>query len=723
MKTLLKIFGGLVALLLIVVVAGGVLLGMFFDPNEYKPEIKKLALEKGGVELEIDGDLGWSVFPWLGIEINQIKVSYPGKPQLAELNQAQVSVDLAALLSSKIKMSSIVLDGLTLNLEKNKDGSTNWAVAGAGQNASGTVESSANTQAATPTDTATPAQTNGGADIALDIESIAITNGNISYRDAAAGSKTLLKNFTMTSGKVTTSAFFPAELSFQAEQYQAEQQQMTVDAALKAEFFLDLANQQYKIKGLESTLGLSGAPFNGKTVNVKLNSDIESDLNKETASLKGMSLNAANLAASGDITVTSFSKPVISGNLKVAQFSLQELLSSLGQPAIETTDPDVLKAISFNAELGGAANTLGLNKMSLKLDDTSFNGNFAMNLASGAIAFNLKGDELNADRYLPPAKEQPAQASSGSGEKSAGYSKEPVVPVELLKGLNMDVDLGLKKLLISDLTLTNLELATSAHGGLVNISKINADMYSGSLRNSVVIDVRKSPTRFTVKKNVKGIQIGDMLKDLADTDRLTGTFNTQTEVTAQGESVYAMVNSLNGNANITMPDGTVKGIDIAQTICQGFNNVAALGVNADQVDRSTPFADLSSNFKFTNGVVSNNDLITKLDAITLRGKGNVSLPAQNLDYRLGLTIEENLFKKTCAVNNNLEGVEWPVNCKGSFDTEPAKLCRPDASVLKELLKQKAKKQLEGKLMDKLGGGGGGSKTEDAKKLLKGLFGN
>ncbi|WP_417228242.1 AsmA family protein [Amphritea sp.] len=708
MKTLLKIFGGLIALLLVVVVAGGVLLGMFFDPNEYKPEIQKLALEKGGVQLQINGDLGWSVFPWLGIEINQIKVNYPGKPQLAELNQAQVSVELPALLSGNVKMSSILLDGLTLNLEQSKQGS-NWAVAGTAQ-------------PSTESTPETAAESSGGAAIALDIESIAITNGNISYNDTTTGSKVLLKNFSMTSGKVTTGAYFPAELSFQAEQYQADQKQLTVDAALTAEFFLDLANQQYNIKGLASTLGLSGVAFNDKTVQVKLNSDIEANLANETATLKGMSLSAANVAAKGDVSVASFSKPVISGNLNVAQFSLQELLAALGQPAIETTDPDVLKAISFNAQLGGAANTLGLNKMSLKLDDTNFNGSFAMNLATGSIAFNMKGDELNADRYLPPASEQPAQASSDSKAKSTGYSKEPIIPVELLKGLNMDVDLGLKKLLINKLTLTNLELATSAHGGLVNISKLNADMYSGTLRNSVIIDVRKSPTKLTVNKNISNIQIGDLLMDMAEVDRLTGTFNTQTKITAQGDSVHAIVNSLNGNSKITMPDGAVKGIDIAQTICQGFNNVTSLGIDTEQVDRSTPFADLSSNFKFTNGVVSNQDLITKLDAITLRGKGSVSLPAQNLDYRLGLTIEENLFKKTCSVNNSLEGVEWPVNCKGSFDTEPAKLCRPDASVLKELLKQKAKKQLEGKLMEKLGGEEG-SKAEGAKKLLKGLFGS
>ena len=716
MKTLLKVVGGLVALVLILVVAGGVLLGMFFDPNEYKSEIKKLALEQGGVNLEINGDLGWSVFPWLGIEINQISVNYPDKPQLAELNQAQVSVELPALLSGNVKMSSVVLDGLTLNLVKNRDGSTNWAVAGAGQQASGTVSE------ATPSST----EAAGGAAIALDIESIAITNGNISYSDMIADTKVLLNDFNMTSGKVVTGDFFPAQLKFSAEQYAAGEKQMTVGASLNAQFLLDLANQQYRIKGLESVLDLTGAPFNGKTVTVKLNADVESNLSNETAALKGMTLSAANLNASGDVQIQGFAKPVITGTLEVAQFSLQELLVAMGQPAIETTDPVVLKAISFNAELGGAPNTLGMNKMALKLDDTSFNGNFAMNLADGSIAFNMKGDAIDADRYLPPAKEQPAEQEPASGSASKGYSKEPVVPVDMLKGLEMDVDLGLDKLLINGLTLTNLQLATSAHGGLVNMSKINADMYSGTLRNSVVIDVRKSPTRLTVKKNIKGIQVGDLLMDMAEVDRLTGTFNTNASITARGESVHAIVNSLNGNAAVAMPDGEIQGIDIAQTICQGFNNVAALGVNADQVDRSTPFADLTSNFKFTNGVMTNKDLTTKLDAMTVRGRGEVDLPAQDLDYRLGLTIEDNLFKKTCAVNNNLEGVEWPVDCKGSFDTEPAKLCKPDASVLTELIKKKAQKKVEGqlrkKLEEKLGGGEDGEES-GAKKLIRGLFGN
>jgi len=720
MKGLLKIVGGLIALVLILVVAGGVLLGMFFDPNEYKPEIKKLALEKGGVELNINGDLGWSVFPWLGIEINQISVNYPGQPQLAELNQAQVSVELPALISGNVKMSSIVLDGLTLNLVKTKQGVTNWALSGADQSASGTVPSD-KVQQPSSTEAA------GGAALGLDIESIAITNGNISYDDQMTGSKVLLNNFMMTSGKVVTDAFFPAELSFQAEQYQAGEKQLTVDAALTAEFYLDLANQEYKIKGLTSTLGLTGKPFNGNSVHVALNADIQSNLGQQSATINNLQLTAANLKASGNIAVQNFAKPVITGQLKVDQFSLQDLLAALGQAAIETTDPTVLKAVSFNGELGGPANTIGLNKMSLKLDDTRFDGSFALNLTNGAIALNMQGDTIDADRYLPPKKEGEgsAQAAESTPAKKGGerYSKEPVIPVDTLKGLALDVKLGLDKLLISGLTLTKLELQTDAHGGLVNVSKVNADLYGGTVRSNAVIDVRKSPTRITSKRDIKGIQIGDLLMDLAKVDRVTGTFSSQSSITARGESVHAIVNSLNGNVSVSMPNGEIKGIDIAQTICQGFNNVASLGVNADQVDRSTPFANLGGNFKIVNGVINNQDLKAALDAMTVKGRGKVNLPAANMDYRLGLTIEEDLFKQTCSVNNALEGVEWPLDCKGSFDDDPAKLCRPDASVLEELIKQKAKKKLKSKLMDKLGGDSGDGEESGAKKLIRGLFGN
>ena len=702
MKGLLKLLAGLAALVVVLVVAGGAILGAFFDPNEYKPEIEQAALEKGGIELKINGDIGWSVFPWLGLAVNGIDVKYPNKAPLASLSQAQISVRIPALLSGNVEMQSIVVSGLKLNLVKEKDGKTNWAADITGQT---------NTKA--PEDNA--AEASGGAALSLNIESIQVTQGEIRYEDKTSATNALLSDFNMTSGQVVTNAFFPAELSFNATQSISGEEQVKAVVKLSAEFFLDLEKQIYKLKGLNSDLTISGKPVGGNSLSLSTKADVEADLGNQQATLNNLSLSVANLNATGQVSVKDFAKPVISGKLSVASFDLNQLLKAVGQPAIETTDKSVLKAISFNTELGGPANTVTAKKLSMQLDDTKFNGSAAFNLSNGAITLNLQGDQLNADRYMPPAKEAKEQAPTNT---SKGYSKEPVIPVEALKGLELDSTLGLKSLHVSNMDVSNIVLQVNAHGGLIKMPKINADLYSGSVRNNVTLDVRKKTPVMRSQKTVSGIQIGDLLKAVADVDQLTGTLNSKSDITTRGVSVHDFVNSATGTASVNMKDGELHGIDMAQTVCQGMNNISSLGIDTQQVDRSTPFTSMGATSRIKNGVVTNNDLKAALDAMVLSGKGTVNLPKQLLDYRLGFMVEKNLFNETCSFPNKLEGVEIPIDCKGSFSTDPAKLCKPDFSfitdALKNQVKEKAKAKVEEKVKDKLDGALGDK--------LKGLFG-
>ncbi|PIE20685.1 MAG: AsmA family protein [Neptuniibacter caesariensis] len=703
MKGLLKFIAGLAALIIVLVVAGGAILGAFFDPNDYKPEIENAALEQGGIELKISGDIGWSVFPWLGLEVNKIDAKFPGKADLASLNQARVSVRLSALLSGNVEMQSVVVDGLKLNLVKSEDGSTNWA-----------ADVSANTgKDKTESQSENASEASSSADITLDIDSIQISNGVINYQDNTTATTTTLNNFNMTSGQVVTNAYFPAELSFAATQSVKGEEQIKAKANFSAEFYFDLAQQQYKIKGLESELHLSGKPLAGNSLTIKTATDIEADLAQQTLNLNNLKLNLANLNASGALTVQNFAAPQINGTLAVAPFALNPLLAAIGQAEIKTTDPEVLKAISFNAELAGPANTVTAKALSLKLDDTSFKGGASFNLNNGNITLNLQGDSLNADRYMPPATETTAAKEPSTNK---GYSKDPVLPVDTLRGLQLDSKLGLSSLHVSNMDVSNIALHVSAHGGLIKASKINADLYNGNIRNNVTIDVRGKTPKITAKKDVKGIQVGDMLQAMADTDQLTGTLNSSSNITLRGNSVHDFVNSMTGTANVNMKDGELKGIDMAQTVCQGLNNIKSLGVNAKEVDRSTPFANMGASVQITNGVVSNNDLKAALDAMVLSGTGTVDLPKQLLDYRLGFMVEKNLFKETCSFPDSLEGVEIPVDCKGGFDTPPADLCKPDFSFIGDALKNKVKGKVKAK-KEKLK-----AKAKDkAKDKLKGLF--
>ena len=717
MKTLMKIVGGLVALVILLIVAGGAILGMFFDPNEYKGEIEKIALDEGGVELKIGGDIGWSVFPWLGLELGDISVKYPNKPQLATLTKAQVSVRIPALLSGQVQMSSVVVDGLNLNLVQNGN-KNNWQP----------PKKKPDSESSTGDDSHTKRTTA----IAIDIESISVTNGKLAFKDKKTGNRFVVNQLNLQTGGIKNNNAFPLSLSLKAKQFQKDTKKpvLKADISLKSIVRFNLQKSKCWLKKLDSTITVQGVATGGKPLTLSVAADVTADAAKQAVALENLKVAIANLALSGKLAVNDFAKPTISGALDVAPFDLNKLLSTLGQPAVETTDPNVLKAISLSTDLGGPANTITAKGMTLKLDDTTFKGGAAFDLASGGIKLNLKGDSLNADRYMPPAKEQPTQqqqTSAGSGER---YSKEPIIPVEPLKGLNVDATLGLDKLHVSKLDIQNIALVVSAHNGLINASKINADMYQGTLRNSATLDVRKTPVRLAVKKDIRGIQLGEVLKAAADTDVISGALTSKADITARGRSVYDIVHSLNGTTSINMKDGEIQGIDMAQTVCQGLNTVKSLGINTQEVDKSTPFANLNASTKIVNGVVNNPDLKAALDAMALSGKGKVDLPKESLDYRVGLTIEENLFKKTCSIPDSLEGVEFPVDCKGGFDDNPADMCKPDLAVFENIFKAKAKAKVKAKvdakkeeLKEKLGGSlqeklGG---EEGAKKLLKGLF--
>ncbi|MFW1677363.1 AsmA family protein [Pontibacter sp. JAM-7] len=702
MKVLLKIVAGFAALVLILVVAGGAILGAFFDPNEYKPEIEQAALDKGGVELKINGDIGWSVFPWLGLEVNQIDVKYPSKPQLASLQQAQVSVKLLALFSGKVEMKSVLIDGLNLALVQNKDGSNNWSA------------SSSATQAKTKPDAAESA---GGGALALDIESIEVKQGRISYQDLTSGMEALITELNLTSGQVVTGAFFPLELGFTLEQKLQGESQVKVVSQLKTEILLDLEQQLYQLQGLDSALTLSGKPLAGNSLSFSTQADVKADLAKQQAEVSNLTLALANLTANGNLKVADFDNPVISGNLNLAEFDLNKLLAALGQTKVETTDSDVLKKISLQAELGGAANTVNAKSLTLKLDDTTFTGNAGFNLGTSAISLNLKGDSLDADRYLPPATDSKPASKPVAGVPET-YSKEPVIPVEALKPLNLDSTLALGTLKVSGLDISNIDLAVNARGGVINASKLNADMYKGQLRNSVQLDLRNAKPSLRVRKNISGIDMGSMLIALAQVDQLTGTLNAQADITTRGNSVYDFVNTATGSSSIKLSDGEIKGIDAAQSVCQAMNNVSSLGINSQEVDRSTPFANISATLPITNGVINSQDLTAQLDAMALNGRGLVNLPKQTLDYRLGFKVEKNLFKETCSFPNALENVEIPINCKGGFATPPQKMCKPDLSVITDALKARVKEKAKAKVEEKLN-------KELENKLgdkLKGLLG-
>lgn len=128
MKSMFKILAWLIGLVLVLIILAAVLLPRFFDPNDFRGQIADTVREQTGRELTIEGDLKLSVIPWLGVSIGRTTLSndpaYGDEPMLA-VEDASVGVKLMPLISRRIEVSEIRLDGLRLNLVRDARGS-NW---------------------------------------------------------------------------------------------------------------------------------------------------------------------------------------------------------------------------------------------------------------------------------------------------------------------------------------------------------------------------------------------------------------------------------------------------------------------------------------------------------------------------------------------------------------------------------------------------------------------
>ena len=188
-KILLVVAGALV----VIVVAGIAIVMATFDPARYKPELVALVKEKTGRTLSIDGPIGLTFFPKLGVSIGKTQLSEAGSDKMfARLGEARVSLALMPLLSGQVVVDRVVLSGLAAEIVKHKDGRTNIEdLTGAKAEKDKPV---AKATAAAPAASTPP--------VKLDIAGVEINADNLIWRDEREGKQTKISAFKLNTGRI-----------------------------------------------------------------------------------------------------------------------------------------------------------------------------------------------------------------------------------------------------------------------------------------------------------------------------------------------------------------------------------------------------------------------------------------------------------------------------------------------------------------------------------------
>ncbi|WP_133491726.1 AsmA family protein [Alcanivorax sp. 24] len=718
--------GRAIKIIVIVILAVVVLLAaaifvvtQVIDPNDFKPQIEEQARQNANLDLAIPGDLSWQFWPSLGVSLGRTEARIADEEELfAALDNASVSVAVWPLLLGKVEMDGVLIDGLEVNLREDQQGG-NWERIGPRGEAS-------QDQAGEEQETANGGEESSTLDIPLTIPSVDITNGRISYRNATDGTDIRVEHFNFNARDVSLDEPFPLEMSLR---YQ-DQSDLRVDLNLKTTLAADLDANHFVLAPMVLDANIAGATT--QPVDVHLEQALDVNLEEDSASLTNLVLQAAGTRTTGEARITGLTGDmVVAGQLDTEPFNLNTVLKALGEPAIETRGDSALNKVAMSATLSGPANSVVANPLTVTLDDSTINGSAGLrNLETGKIAFDLTMDKIVLDPYLPPespAEDKPvAGGDAGKSGGAANLTEAELIPVETLRPLLLDGKFRIGHLTFEQIEASDLSFAVSAANGVLKLTQASGKTLNGDFNASGTLNVAGKTPRISARTKVNRMQIQPIAKMAMKDDLATGLFSMDGSFNASGNSQKALVESAKGNVSLGLADGTVRGLNLYNTLVGGINDtlgglkgLTALIPNQESgklppvLSEDTKIIDLTSKTRLDKQVAYLESLDATLEKGTLSGNGWFNILTQQFDMRIGMKSPE------LDGGKYLGDATWPLRCQGSLESSPAKWCGPDRDGFRKIAQQAATNAAKGKLKDKLGIDAEGDTTEEVLKNAAG----
>ena len=736
MKAFGKILGLVLLGLLLIIVALGFALSHLFDPNDYKDEIRQIARDKAHIELTLNGDIGWSLFPWLGLELHDASVATLAAPTqpFADLQMLGLSVRVLPLLRKEVQMSDVRVEGLNLRLNRDKNGHGNWQDIGKPAPVAATTETPATaeaTPASKPDSVSQP--------LKLDIDSLTVNNARVEYNDEQNGKQFSAESIQLSTGPIHEATSTPLKLTAFLG---TNQPVMRVKTEIDGKLRFDRVLKRYQFEDMKVVGEASGEPLQGKTMTFAAQGQILVDLAANIAEWSGLKISANQLRALGELKVNELDKtPQISGGLSVAQLDLAKFLDSIGH-ALPKMAPGSLSKVELVTRLSGTPNSMAFDELNLKVDDSTFTGRIAVDdFAKQALRLQLKGDTFDADRYLPAKSEQASGAtaarkaevqSSEAGALAAsgdtplpdaptksGWSTAKIIPVTRLKALDLNADISFGQLTLTQLPIQNAVLKATSKDGLLTLQNLSGNLYKGDFAANGSLDVRPMLPVAALQTRITNVPVDKILQSQGQKPPVTGLLTLTSNVTGSGESQSALIQSLNGTASFVLNDGVLLNANIEQQLCKGISVLNRKALTSAPQGKDTPFRELKGSLVFRNGVASNPDLIVRIPGMSVKGDGDIDLRVLGMDYRIGIVIEGDtraMPDPACQVGKNFVGIELPLRCRGPLELG-AKACRLDKEGLGKVAAKLAGNKISEKLEEKLGD----NVSPELKNALKGLF--
>jgi len=666
-----------VLVLLALVLVGGAIFVMTFDPNRYKDDIERLVKERTGRTLKLSGDLAVAVWPSLGAKVGGVTLSERGQDaQFLVLDSAHASVALMPLLRGEVIVDGVSVAGLKAQVVKDKDGRFNF------QDLLGEDKPAAQKPAPEK-------KGEGGEPVKFDIAGVRIERSAVSYRDLASGQEFALEDLNLSVGRIAERADGKLDLAVKVT---GKNPAVDARVELASDYRFDLPAKSYALSKLDATVTGAAAGLTNLQVNAK--GDVAANPDKNEYRVNGLSVDfkgmqgkdalEAKLGAPSLVIAADTAKGEAVNaefRLKGESRSVEALLKLSGVQGsakalvvpqftaeVAMTDP-ALPMKSIKVPVSGSLRA-DLDKQTAdadikaKIDDSNLQAKLGLaRFSPPAYRFDVNIDQLNLDRYFPPAEK--AAAAGPSSKESPGKTADTPVDLSALKGLDANGKVQVGALQARGLKLADVKAEVRAADGRAEIAPHSANLYGGSVAGAIA--AQADGNRVTVKEKLTGINIGPLLRDFAQQDRLEGRGNLSLDVAAAGPTVEAIKKALAGSARIDLKDGAIKGVNIAQVLRKAKSRLSGEQSEAASQTEKTDFSEFTASFTIKNGVAHNEDLDVKSPLVRITGRGDIDIGNSRIDYVTKAAVVATTQGQGGADLAELKGLTVPVHLSGPFD--------------------------------------------------------
>jgi AsmA protein len=242
----------------------------------------------------------------------------------------------------------------------------------------------------------------------------------------------------------------------------------------------------------------------------------------------------------------------------------------------------------------------------------------------------LRADQIDVDRYLPPAGGSTEATSAGGPERKLGDIE---ITAEPLTATVIQGSASVGSLIIGGMRYEQLSANLAVGGGRASLSDVQTRLYGGEFRGGFSIDARGAAPAVHLTGQARQLALDPLLTAMLGDSNISGSGDFDLDLTGSGNTIGTAMQSAAGTMALTLSNGVLEGVNAGRTLCETINSLNGQPAPAS-APNATAFSQIRGTATVADGTASTSDILVTTSYMQLTGRANMQLVDQDLSAKL-----------------------------------------------------------------------------------------